>query len=389
MTDPFDSARRSDSVMVDEEGIRRERATGRYMLPVPGAEQRPEKPWTRATTFAKSISDTYILDKWGLRMAIKGMTIDKGLFALVASTPLPDKTDPETFAQRRNALDAYAEQAKTVAGAKVASSLGTALHTFTEQIDQAGPDGQPPFVPEPWDGAMAAYREMMAAEGFEMIPGLIERIVLCQRFNVAGKFDRILRLTRDYTAAVGKRRITLHAGEYVVGDLKTGSDLRYGWNEIAIQLAVYANADGIWDPNGWKYEPMPAPLRKDVAVVFHLPVDQAEAGSPILTLYDVDIETGWAGAELCESVRAWRSTRQLSSPHAVYEPPATESGPPATTDQGIDDLIERRPSWAERIRLASSRGELSQIRKEAMAAGEWTQELLRVGLARAAALDTA
>lgn len=372
MTDDlFDSANSPGAAILDDAGVKRD-GYGRYLLPKPGAEARGDRAWTRATTFAKSISDTYVLSMWGQRMVAKGLAMRPDLYALAASTPLTAKAE----------LDQLTERAKEAAGAKTRASLGTALHAFTEQVDR----GESPEIPEPWDRDVAAYRATMEAEGFEVLPHLIERIVVCEHYAIAGTFDRILRLTKDYTARIGDRTHTAKAGEYVIGDLKTGRDLSYGWNEIVIQLAIYANADGIWNGETGKFEPMP-PVRKDFAIVLHLPVEEANC-----TVYDINIEEGWKAAYLCARVREWRRVRQLASPHGVIVPGRSRSKAP--TELSPDKVESVRPvvaelSWLERINVAASAGELSVIRREALARREWTDDLLTAGLARLRALETA
>jgi hypothetical protein len=317
---------------------------GRYRFP--DRQSGRVKPWTRATTFAKSISDTYTLSMWQQRMAIKGITMRPDLYASTAATPLDDK----------DTLNKLVETAKEVAGTKTAANLGTALHAFTEQVDR----GEAPSIPAPWDKDVAAYTLELAAHGLTVEPGMIERKVICERFGVAGTFDRIVRLPEPCPEC---------QAELAIGDLKTGRDLSYGWNEIAIQLAVYAHADAIWDIPTMRYVPMPKVCRCK-AIVIHLPVGQAKA-----TLYDVDVAEGWAASELCEKVRNWRKTRALAVPRSRVQ--AEPSGTVVT--------IERVP-WADQIKAATTREELSRIWKEA--GPEWTDALQALGMARLAELKS-
>jgi hypothetical protein len=338
MTSPFETADASKDI-VDDSGVKRDR-WGRYLLPpLRGGK---DKGWTRATTFAKSISDTYVLSQWGARMAIKGLASRPDLYALTASTPVDD----------RDKLNGIVETCKEVAGAKVSASLGTALHSFTEAADRGEkvPSG-------PWDPELKAYRELVSAAGLLFYPELIERIVVVERYGVAGTFDRIARLTRPMSVRLpGGVGTLLPAGAWVVVDLKTGRDLTYGMNEIAIQLAMYANADAMWDARTGEYEPIPE-VDRGVALVIHLPVGEGKA-----ELIAVDIEQGWEAAKLCASVRDWRKVRKLSTVVAVSEP---GSARPAT--------------WEERIKVATSKAELSLIWKAASEVGQWTPALAELG----------
>lgn len=314
---------------------------GRYRLPHPTSGR--VIPWTRATTFAKSIADTYKLSLWQQRMAIKGLTLRPDLYASTAATPLEDK----------DSLNKLVESAKEVAGSKTAAGLGTALHSFTEARDRGEP-----VVPGPWSEDIEAYSAALTDHNITVEPGMIERKIICTRFSVAGTFDRIFR-TEKPCPSCGK--------SCCIGDLKTGATLEYGWNEIAIQLALYAHGDAIWDVETKEYVPMPD-LCQCTAVVVHLPVNQHTA-----TLYDVDITQGWRASELCEQVREWRRARNLATPRAV------------TTLVAASPVTES-PSWSSRIDAATTPGELSAIWREANARAEWTDALQKYGMERLAAL---
>src|SRR5690606_13825675 len=164
-------------------------------------------------------------------------------------------------------------------------------------------------------------------------------------------FDRIIRATKRISFA--NSDLVIEPGDWVMGDVKTGKDLKYGFNEIAIQLALYAHADAICNGAEGVYEEMPD-VRKDVALVVHLP-----AGKKRADLYGVDIETGWQGAELCAKVREWRKLR------------------------GVASLADSdKPSWKDLNLQASSREDLSAVWRKDSAAGEWTSELEALGKSR-------
>jgi hypothetical protein len=353
--DLFDSA---SGATEEPGGVRRDR-WGRYLLPHPTSGR--EAPWTRVTTFCKTISDTFTLSQWSQRMVAKGLALRPDIFAMVAATPLED----------RSTLNDLTEKAKEAAGAKSAASLGTALHSFTEAYDR----GESPVVPDPWDKDVAAYGAALKAYGLTVIPGMIERVVINQKFGVAGTFDRIY----------------MWRGRPVIGDLKTGRSLEYGWNEISIQLALYANADGIFDFTTGEYEPMPEGLDRSVGIVVHLPVGQAKA-----TVYQVNLEQGYKAAVLAAAVRDWRKVRDLAAPVEVAQVMLGDEHlalPAGSSTEVIHGTVVtvREAAWQDRIVAARTVKELSEIRKEAMAAGEWTETLLQLGVARRDAIlaDTA
>jgi len=333
----------------------------RYRLPDP--ETGAPGGFTRATTFAKSISDTFTLSMWQQRMVGKGVSMRPDLLAAFASTPL----------ENREKLNKLAESAKETAGAKAGANLGTAVHAFTEQVDRG--ELKPDAVPSPWDRDVRAYLALLEQEGLEVVPELIERIVLCKSLDgkgIAGTFDRIVRVTREIDLRVGGEIVTLRPGELVIFDLKTGRDLEYGWLEIAVQLAIYANAEHIFDKSSKTWDAMPE-VRRDVAIVLHLPV-----GKGVATLHGIDTGQGRVLGLLCAAVREARKARGLSVPIA-------------SVDLSAPDVVPHDPSWEERARTAPTIADLSALRLEAMTAKTWTPTVERIALERRDAIlaDTA
>ncbi len=268
---------------------------GRYLIPDP--ETGKERGWTRATTFAKSLSDTFGLTKWELRMAALGLAKRSDLLAQVATVVDPDDRDAKRM------LDGIVEQAKEAAGSTARRNLGTALHAMTEHLDA----GRTFVVPAAHAADLAAYQA--ATTGLHVDPAHIERIVTVGRYGVAGTFDRL---------------VTLPDGRLVVADLKTGGSLA-GRAEWAIQLALYANANTLWDQVAGVHEAMPE-VDKTQALVIWLPAGEARC-----ELHMVDIAAGWAMAESCETVRNWRKRRDLST---TYNPtPASDDTTAALTER--------------------------------------------------------
>lgn len=332
---------------------------GRYLLPPLTGQGGGRKPYTRATTFAKSCSDTYTLSMWGERMVAHGLATRPDLYALACSTPLTD----------RDALNKITEQAKEAAGAKSRASLGTALHTFTEQHDR----GEQVTAPAVLMPEVQAYSTLVDQLGIEMVE--IERIVVIPELGVAGTFDRIGKITTPITTPMGP----LRRGQHVIVDLKTGRDLSYGWGEIAVQLALYSHGAGMWRQGTDHYDPMP-PVRQDIGLVIHLPVRDDPASEATATLHAVDLTQGWKAAQLCRDVRAWRKQRELASEIVVSEvaPAHEEAGMP----------VLRPPTYEERIAAASSVAELSAIWRDARSRGLWTSKLADLGRDQASKLRT-
>lgn len=401
---------------------------GRYKLPHPLTGKVAAR--TRMTTFAKSVADTYALNQWMVRMAMRGLTLRPDLLAMVAATP----------DENRDKLNELAEDAKNAASARAAANLGTAMHAFAEYADRTGT--MPPGMPPELARILAARQRALADHRIVLAPSMIERTVYVPQYDLHGTFDRWGHYGWPAEAPdmpyPGDTDDPGDPGEIL--DDKTGRDLTYGQGEIAIQLAGYAHAShmlnrerfwALWnaatagkgplytpkelDPSCW--EPMPA-TNQERAYVIHMPVKQAVDSPtelPQVTIFQVDIKAGWEAAQLCADVRAWRKNRKLFTTLSVTVPARTPELQPALTaaraelaeadrmvnlafatnapDEVMDDAIAaeqealakvealqtRPPTWAEQIRAASSRADLSRIWREATAANEWSPELEKLG----------
>lgn len=330
-----------------DNGIKRDR-WGRYVLPHP--ETGKEQGWTRATTWAKTISDTFKLHQWQERGVAKGLTLRPDLYALVSST------------EDKGELNRLCEEAKQAAGSKVGANLGTAVHNYTEQLDR-GKDFGSIGVPSTLAADVLSYGEMMSAYGLKPIPELIERVVLNTKLGVAGRLDRILTNTKP----VGRWE---EPGALFIGDVKTAANIGYSWLEVAIQLAIYANADYFWNIETGEYEPVPQ-LDLEEAIVMHVPVQQGEA-----TPYRVDIAKGWMYAQLAGEIRAARADKKLAARlgETIMSKPVLEA---VQTD--VPEELDIRA----RIDQAKCVQDLSDIWAFAQSQGLWTSELEAYGLQKA------
>lgn len=361
---------------------------GRYKLAHPDTGK-PVK-WTRATTFAKSVQDTYALSMWSQRMTLKGAALRQDITAAVLT--LDVKAD-------KDRVNGLVEDAKKAAGDKVAANKGTAVHAFTEDRDRrlVGLPVKDREVPEEFTATVDAYAEILGAFGLEPVPGLIEFTTAVKQYEVAGTSDRVYRVTRDITVQLGSRTVTLYAGEYVIGDVKTGADLSYGWQEICIQLALYAqglNTAGVWswEHGTWGKPTLPGnpdvllKVRTDVGLVPHLPVDRGTTGAPLATLYAVDLDAGWAAAVLCGQVRTWRKARKIATALEVADV-AVDPGPDRLHPEPGDApqrpvsrpvIISRPATLEDRAKAVTSRAEASAVFQEAKAARVTVKELNRL-----------
>jgi hypothetical protein len=351
---------------------------GRYKILHPDSSKKVN--WTRATTFCKSIQDTYALSMWAQRMTLKGASLRPDLTA--AAGTLEVKADKD----RMNGL---VDEAKKAAGDKVAANKGTAVHSYTEDRDRAavGLPVKDRAIPEEFVPTVQAYEAILADFGLRPVPGLIEFTTAVKQYEVAGTADRVYQVTRDITIKLNGRPVTLYAGEYVIGDVKTGADLSYGWQEIAIQLALYSqglNTAGVWSWEGrtWarpEVDGVQIQVRTDVGIVPHLPVDREETGAPLATLYAVDLTAGWAAAVLCGQVRSWRKERTLATPLEVADVVSgqtipvrvhPEDGPVPQPEHPVSrpQAASRPVTLRDKAQAVTSRPEASAVYQEAVAA---------------------
>lgn len=330
----------------DDSGIKRDQ-WGRPLLPHP--DTGVERYWTRVSTFAKTLSDTFALGQWETRMVAKGLTLRPDLYALAASTPLEDyKT-----------LNRITSDAKEAAGSKVKANKGSALHQFAEQVDA----GQLAVadIPEPWRQDIEAYLSALKLHKVEIKPTLIERLVVTPEVECAGSFDRLV----------------YHKGKYKIADMKTG-EIKYSMMEIAVQLAVYANATGMWDPLSKQMWPAFGEVSKSEGLVFHLPAGQAEC-----TVYEVDLDLGWRVAKMSHEVRELRKLKTyFSTSHvAASDEDLTDMRPAVVTKprRKTATKVVAEPTWADKISEATTRDDLRIIWAAANARGEWTDDLKALG----------
>lgn len=257
---------------------------------------------TRATTFAKAASSTHALSEWRERMVVLGLTMRRDLLAMAHGKHV--KRD-------RTELNSIAAQAKDAAGIKVAANLGTAYHAFSERLD-AGLMTLAD-VPEEYRGRLMEYVQAVHDHGLTTRPEWIERSTAVRADQVAadvpvgGTLDRIFQLPN---------------GELVIGDLKTGSDLSYGWGEIAVQLALYAhgvNTHGLFDWTTERWENFESDydqkVRTDYGIVIHLPADGSGC-----TLYRIDLTAGWRRAQVCGQVMAMQKSKDKLATEMFPEP---------------------------------------------------------------------
>jgi hypothetical protein len=220
-------------------------------------------PYMRASKIAKYLGDTFQLEQWMKRQVVLGMAARDDLVLLAKASTPEDK-------QRLNDI---AKQASDAARSNQAANVGTAIHTFTDRVD----DGMDPNeVPEPYRADLIAYKAALEAAGLEVVAK--ELSVANDHIQVAGTFDRLFRMTK------GQR-----AGQVAVGDLKTGGDDRFP-HAACQQIATYANAHLYREDKGGRYGYLPdLGVSTEIGLMVHLP-----QGTGTCAIYELDIIKGWA-----------------------------------------------------------------------------------------------
>lgn len=283
---------------------------GRYVVPDPDSDNpNAVRHIQRTSDLVHSVSNTELLDKWQDRMIVQGLAVEPQLLARVDLNQ--DKRALKTNLQQ------IAAQAFTASGAEVRRERGSQLHYFIEAVlTQCATLEQIP--PEYRDEVRAAITAHQAA-GIEIgAVGTIERTLYNREADVCGTADLM--------------PVRMPNGMYLVDDWKTGDDLDWSWAEIAMQLAVYANADLMleWDTTGagsWKWVPAPI-VEKTVALVAHVPVDEKTCD-----IYQIDIERGWRGVKLALMVRDWYS--EPGKVAVKLDPKKWAAAEPALTGAGV------------------------------------------------------
>jgi hypothetical protein len=242
---------------------------------------------------------------------------------LLGATRRPDLLEQARLLNHEDAADkkklnALTEQAKDAAGANEKSRKGTYLHDLSEYVDRGDP------LPKTISGAdlddMAAY--MMATSVLKVVA--IEQFVVVPELSVGGTFDRL-----SYYDGPGPDGKPI-SGNFIT-DTKTGT-IEYGKLKMASQLAVYSRGK-LYDHTRfpvdasdkkafatWKkteftaeqaaqaYSPL-LPVNQDWGIIVHLP-----AGTGECNLYWVDLNIGWALAQLALTIRNARSTKGAMKP---------------------------------------------------------------------------
>lgn len=265
----------------------------RYKIPHPNNPTGPGRPWTRATTVTKAISDQYALNQWLNRKTLEGAAM------------APNKLQGLDFSNKEK-INKVVEDFRQLAGAGDGASRGTKFHSLTEKHDR----GEKPEPQNDLDAKLLnGYTTALDLLGVGAVPAFIERTVVVPGLDsgasnvagIAGTFDRVVQSKKT--------------GKFYVFDVKTSGDIgnaKYSIPEWEMQLAIYQQAKKFWDWESRKFYDLPT-LEADRALVFNINRDTGE-----WAVFPVDLAAGRESLDLALSVRAWRSrNKQIVATPAV------------------------------------------------------------------------
>lgn len=263
---------------------------GRYanLPPIPGHSG--VRTWTRASTIAKTLDDTYHLDLWKQRQVIRGIAKKPDLL-----TPVQRTNFNHASQNGKGTLNNIASTAMEIAGSWDGANAGTSFHDLAERFDR-GDLIEGLGMSNATDDELRmldAYSLTLKSHGIVAMPELMERIVVVPALGVAGRFDRVY----------------LDQGVLRIGDLKSQKWEPGSFDTIAlgIQLGIYANAKFMLDQSviPWKWVPLPK-IDKTRGIVAWVPAtDPGQA-----EIYDVDLVKGFQYARAAVRVREWRRANE-------------------------------------------------------------------------------
>jgi hypothetical protein len=315
---------------------------GRYRLPNRDGSHRPGG-WMRTTNLVSAYSDTRRLALWQARMILIGLRDRQDIFEELCSTPL-ERMDTDAA---RKALEDLAADAQSAARADVGRRRGDARHSMVQHLYEHDQ------VIGTWEMRehLDMYLKALDAHHLQAVPGLCERVIICEELGCAGRFDNVFE--------------DLDTGTLHIGDLKTQ---RMFWTllEIEAQFAVYAHADAMWDAERGMYVDMP-PVSRELGFAVHMPQAPDDDGRlrPVEVL-NIDLVEGWRTAHRAlQNVKDRARARSAAYLRAAVRPlPAP-----------VEAVLSTVEAYAARFAVVGTPAEGSALVSRAKADGVWGPEL--------------
>ncbi len=298
----------------------------RYVLPHPDSGN--PVSWTRATTLKGALEDKEGLISWKQRIAVQGAGRLPGHVAKVneIQAEIEACTDWKNKKALKDQLAAVLEEVHQAGGGNDGADRGTQAHTLAEWADAGRLDEVRHLATDSELADLQAYLDTCDSAGIARPSNWLERITVNTQVDTAGTLDRIVRMPD---------------GTLRIGDYKSQKDFTFGYLAVAAQLAQYAHADAMLDPDTDTWMPMPD-VDKEVGIVMHVPV-----GSATCTLIEIDLVAGWRAAQTAYLVRELRSQGRAMG--RVYTPPdLAELIANTQTVAELEALWRTNPSgWSE------------------------------------------
>lgn len=314
---------------------------GRPMIVPPGGGK--PVPYTRASTFARTLSDAGGLVDWKARLVALGVGRYEDLAAMAAGLEYGDPL-----------LDEIVQTAHDRAGGNVKANYGTAVHKFTD------PDCPTEHIPLRMRDDVASYWAELKRRGATVVA--YNRFIVNDRYQVAGTFDAILNFPTWGNVMEDRKTGNLHA------------------LDVAIQLAIYStgqyyeeNPDG-GDPIR---TPLPA-LHQPFGIATHIPKGEGRC-----VMHKVDLVAGREACDLAVDVRRWRKRLDVMVPLEYADDKAPE--PVADDKPKLTDRQMLEASIKLAIKFAPTTQRLEQTYWNN--ADVWTQEMTDLARQRRAHLE--
>lgn len=286
--------------------------------------------YTRCSSAAKTVEDTYNLERWDNRNIAFGMSYDASLVARV----LAIGGDPASWGKdEKNDVNDIVEAARGVAKAHKAADIGTAVHHLTHRVDR-GEDVQG----GPYQADLDAYRAAMRDVGLECTPKWIECRIVNDRLRMAGTADRIL---------------TAQGGGHRIADIKTGASIDFGGLGWCAQGAAYAGGL-LYDTEVEERLETPE-IDQETGYIIHLPAGQGRC-----RIYEMDLVAGLAAAKLANKIRA---TRKASKAWITPLKIAPGAVPPSPVEQVAPEDLPPSGAAVDAAADATDPGEIQSSRR--------------------------
>lgn len=249
----------------------------------------------RPSSYGGVLADGFTLEEWKIAMAVLGTSKFEDVYVLANSHPVPSEPIEQREIGWWTPWAEYGHMGMDAVRSMHGAHLGTGVHRWTEQIDAQTLEISD--VPKKFRPHIENYLRIHEENEMGLVPAYRETMIsevtvheTKQTKGLCGRLDAL----RSHSS-----------GWLFVDDTKTGRQAPKGMDEIAVQLAIYANAGWHWigDDKAGYWVPAPPNVNKEVAFISHVPIDRPEESEMI----PVDIAWGWQATKVVAWVMAYRN----------------------------------------------------------------------------------